>query len=102
MSGPPIYIGTYTIKSGKLEECRQGLGELVDRVETNEPRLIAFHIYLGEQGGKISVVQVHRAPASAGSQSQRGKRCEPHDRGGGTDLPTRVMQSAMGSATLAR
>ena len=27
---------------------------------------------------------------------------EPHDRGGGSDPPTRVMQSAMGSATLAR
>jgi hypothetical protein len=59
MSGPLIYIGKYTIKSGKLEECKQRLGELVDLVETNEPRLIAFHIYLDEQGSKISVVQVH-------------------------------------------
>jgi predicted metallo-beta-lactamase superfamily hydrolase len=59
MSGPLIYIGTYSIKGGKLEECKQRLGELVDLVETNEPRLIAFHIYLDEQGSKISVVQVH-------------------------------------------
>jgi hypothetical protein len=59
MSGPLVYIGTYTIKNGRLEECKQRLGELVDLVETNEPRLIAFHIYLDQQGSKISVVQVH-------------------------------------------
>ena len=34
-------------------------GVLVDLVETNEPRLMAFNVYLDEQGGKISVVQVH-------------------------------------------
>jgi hypothetical protein len=59
MSGPLIYIGTYTIKNEKLEECKQRLGELVDLVETNEPRLTAFHVYLDEQGSTISVVQVH-------------------------------------------
>jgi predicted metallo-beta-lactamase superfamily hydrolase len=59
MAGPLIYIGTYTVKNGKLEECKQRLGELVDLVETNEPRLIAFHIYLDEQASTISVVQVH-------------------------------------------
>jgi predicted metallo-beta-lactamase superfamily hydrolase len=59
MSGPLIYIGSYSVKDGKLEECKRHMGELVDLVETNEPRLIAFHTYLDEQGGKISVVQVH-------------------------------------------
>jgi hypothetical protein len=59
MSQPFIFIGTYTIKNGRLEECKQRLGELVDLVETNEPRLIAFHIYLDERGSRISVVQVH-------------------------------------------
>ena len=59
MSGPLVYIGTYTIKNGRLEECKQRLGELVDLVETNEPRLLAFHIYLDEQGSRIGVVQVH-------------------------------------------
>jgi len=59
MSGPLVYIGTYTIKNGRLEECKQRLGELVDLVETNEPRLMAFHIYLDRQGRTLSVVQVH-------------------------------------------
>jgi quinol monooxygenase YgiN len=64
MSEPLIYIGTYAIKSGKLEECRKRCGELVDLVETNEPRLIAFNLYLDEQGSTISVVQVHPDSAS--------------------------------------
>ena len=38
MSGPLIYVGTYTIKPGNQEEARRRLAELVDFVETNEPR----------------------------------------------------------------
>jgi hypothetical protein len=60
---PLIHIGTYTIKSGKLEECKQRPGELVDLVETNEPRLIAFHIYLGEQGSMIGSMRSDVRPA---------------------------------------
>lgn len=59
MPGPFIYIGTYTIKSGKLEETKKALGELVELVEANEPRLIGFNVYLDEQGTKASLVQVH-------------------------------------------
>lgn len=59
MPGPFIWIGTHTIKSGMLEECKRRLQELADLVETNEPRLIAFHIYFDEEGSTVSVVQVH-------------------------------------------
>ncbi len=46
MSGPLIYVGTYTVKPGSQEQVRGRLAELVDFVETNEPRLIAFNTYL--------------------------------------------------------
>lgn len=59
MGGPFTYIGTYRIQDGKLEETRRRLAELVDLVETNEPRLIAFNVYLDEEGRRASVVQVH-------------------------------------------
>lgn len=59
MSGPFIFIGTYTIKSGRLEDARKALAGLVAHVETNEPRLISFNTYLDEQGTKLSVVQIH-------------------------------------------
>jgi len=64
MSGPFIYVGTFTIKSGKIEEARKALAEHVDLIETNEPRLIAFNVYFDEQGSKASVVQVHPDAAS--------------------------------------
>jgi quinol monooxygenase YgiN len=64
MSEPFIYIGTWTIKSGKLEEAKKFLAQHVDMIETNEPRLIAFHVYLDEEGSKASVVQVHPDSAS--------------------------------------
>lgn len=64
MAGPFVFIGTHTIKSGKLEEAKKRFQELVDLVETNEPRMIAFNIYLDEQGNKVSIVQVHPDSAS--------------------------------------
>jgi quinol monooxygenase YgiN len=64
MSGPLIYLGTYTIKPGKQEEARKRCAELVDFVETNVPRMIAFHLYLDEEGNTLSIVQVHPDSAS--------------------------------------
>ena len=64
MSQPFVYVGTWTIKPGKLEEAKRWLAEHADFIETNEPRLVAFHVYLDEGGGKASVVQVHPDAAS--------------------------------------
>jgi quinol monooxygenase YgiN len=64
MSGPFIYVGTTTIKPGKLEEARKNLAGVVDFVETNEPRMIAFHAFLDEEGSKLTIVQVHPDSAS--------------------------------------
>jgi len=59
MSKPFVYVGTWTIKPGKLEEAKKWLAEHADLIETNEPRLIAFHVYFNEEGTTASVVQVH-------------------------------------------
>lgn len=64
MSTPFVHVGTFTIKPGMLEEARKRLAEHADLVETNEPRLIAFHFYLDQAGTKGSVVQVHPDAAS--------------------------------------
>lgn len=64
MTGPFIYIGTTTIKAGKLDEARKRIAELVDFVETNEPRLIAFHCFFNEEGNKVTVLHVHPDSAS--------------------------------------
>ena len=59
MSEPFIVVMTYSIKAGKAEEARKRIAELVDFVETNEPRMIAFHAFLDEETTKMTVVQVH-------------------------------------------
>lgn len=59
-----IYVGTTSVKHGRLEALRQQLAELVDFVETNEPRMMAFHTYLDEGGNKLTIVQVHPDSAS--------------------------------------
>ena len=59
MTAPFIWVGTYAIKPGKLETARKRLAEVVDLVEANEPRLIAFNFYLDEAGTTASCVQVH-------------------------------------------
>jgi quinol monooxygenase YgiN len=64
MSGPFIFIGTYTIRGGKLEEAKKHLQEVTDLVEANEPRLIGFNFYLDEKGNKVTCVQVHPDAAS--------------------------------------
>jgi hypothetical protein len=52
----------------------------------------------------LKVVSEHLTGAFEYLETTESERLygEPHDRGGGSDPPTRVMQSAMGSATLAR
>ena len=57
MSAPLIYVGTYTIKPGNQEDAPKRCAELVDFVETNEPRMIAFHAYLGPDGNTLSIIQ---------------------------------------------
>ena len=59
MSEPFIFIGTYTIKGGKLEDFKRYWPQFVDFVEDSEPRLIAFNAYVDEDGREVSIVQVH-------------------------------------------
>ena len=64
MSGPLIYVGTYAVKPGEQEGARRRLAELVDFVETNEPRMIGFNTYLDREATTLAVVQVHPDSAS--------------------------------------
>ena len=59
-----IYVGTMSVKPGRLPALRKQLAELADFVETNEPRVIAFHAYLDEQGDRLTIVHVHPDSAS--------------------------------------
>lgn len=59
MSGPFIFIATNRLKPGKLADERKRVPGLVDFVEANEPRVIAFNEYVSDDGTEVAVVQVH-------------------------------------------
>jgi len=59
MPGPFIFIATNKIKEGKLEGEKQRVPGWIDFIRSNEPRLIAFHEYLSEDGNEVEFVQVH-------------------------------------------
>ncbi len=59
MAEPFIFIGTHTVKEGKLEDFKQHFQEFCAFIEENEPRLVHFALYISEDGKEVSVVQVH-------------------------------------------
>ena len=59
MSGPFIFIATNRLKPGKLADETKRVPGLVDFVEANEPRVIAFNEYVNDDGTEVAVVQVH-------------------------------------------
>jgi predicted metallo-beta-lactamase superfamily hydrolase len=59
MSGPIVFVGTYRIPEGKLEEWKQGNREMTEFVEANEPRVIAMHTYINEDGTEATTMHIH-------------------------------------------
>jgi hypothetical protein len=64
MPSPFIFIATNRLKAGQLHRERKRVPGLVEFIEVNEPRLIAFHEYVNETGDEVTVVQVHPDAAS--------------------------------------
>jgi hypothetical protein len=60
MDAPFIYVGNNRMKTGKLEAYQQDfMPKLVEVVESNEPRLLAFNVFANEEGTEIAGVQIH-------------------------------------------
>jgi hypothetical protein len=59
MSDAIIYVDISDVREGALEELKAGMQELVDFVEANEPRLIAYNVYFSHDGTRMTVVNIH-------------------------------------------
>jgi len=59
VSAPFIFIATNRLKPGKLNSEQTRAPDLIDFIQANEPRLIAFNEYANEEGTEVAVVQVH-------------------------------------------
>jgi hypothetical protein len=58
-TGPFIFIATNRLKPGGLAAESERVPGLVDFIEANEPRLLAFNEYANDEGTEVGVVQVH-------------------------------------------
>jgi hypothetical protein len=70
MPSPFIFIATNRLRTGKLARERERVPGLVEFIEANEPRLIAFNEYVNDAGDEVSVVQVHPDAASMEAHMQ--------------------------------
>jgi hypothetical protein len=64
MSGPLFYIDTSNVREGALAELKDAIGDLVEFVEANGPQLVAYNVYLSDDGSQMTVVVVHPDSAS--------------------------------------
>jgi quinol monooxygenase YgiN len=64
MSRPLLYVDRSEVREGALDELRDAIDELVEFVEANEPQLIAYSVYLSDDGRQMTVVHVHTDSAS--------------------------------------
>jgi quinol monooxygenase YgiN len=61
---PIVYVDISDVREGALEELKAGLAELVDFIDANEPRLLAYNVYFSDDGTRVTVVHVHPDSAS--------------------------------------
>lgn len=64
-AGPITIIDSSEIREGQLEPLRAAMKELVEFARMNEPRTIAYSVYLNEDATRVTVLQVHPDSASA-------------------------------------
>ncbi len=70
MPGPLFLVTTARIKEGKLEDYKRFVKELLEHFEAKEPQLIAFNLFLNEDGTEMTSIQVHPNAASMDSHLQ--------------------------------
>jgi hypothetical protein len=59
-----LYVDTSDVRDGALEELKNAIEGLVEFVESNEPQLIAYNVYVSDDGTRMTVVSVHPDSAS--------------------------------------
>ena len=59
-----VSIDWSTVRAGKLGELQVAMKGLVDFVDANEPRPLAYHVYFNEDATTMAVFQVHPDSAS--------------------------------------
>ena len=64
MADPIIYVDRSEIRKGKIDEVKAATRELAAFVETHEPQIIAYNVYITNDGTAMTVLHVHTNSAS--------------------------------------
>jgi quinol monooxygenase YgiN len=64
MSEPIVSIDSSDIREGRVEDLKAAMTRLVEFVRENEPRPIAYDVYIDQGGTTVTVFQVHPDSAS--------------------------------------
>ena len=64
MYKPLIFVSTWKIREGRLEDYKQFAKELIEHFKAKEPQLIAFNMYFNEDETEMTSIQVHSDAAS--------------------------------------
>jgi quinol monooxygenase YgiN len=64
MAEPIIYVDRSEIRKGKIDELKAAIKELSDFVEAHEPQIIAYNVYITNDGAAMTVLHVHADSAS--------------------------------------
>jgi hypothetical protein len=59
MSEPLIFVFNVTIQEGKFDDYSSYVGELIEFIESNEPRLLAFEVYANDEGTQVTHLFIH-------------------------------------------
>lgn len=59
MSEPLIFVFHVTLKEGTFDAYSSYAGELIEFIESNEPRLLALEVYANDEGTQVSHVFIH-------------------------------------------
>jgi hypothetical protein len=60
MSEAILYVDSSEVREGALDDLKMAIKELVDFVDANEPQILAYNIYLSDEGTQMTVVHMHR------------------------------------------
>jgi quinol monooxygenase YgiN len=54
-----VYVDVSDVCEGTLDELKAGMKELVDFVEAEEPRILAYNVHFSDDGARMTVVGVY-------------------------------------------
>jgi len=64
VTGLLIYVDTSTVRPGTLDELKRAIDQLVEFIDSNEPQILAYNVYLSDDGSQMTVVHIHANSAS--------------------------------------